>query len=95
MGRGTRAGATCQFLPHIFPAMPIYEYHCPDCHADFELFIRGETTVACPSCESRKIERRMSLPARPAGGTSFADYTNLGPPKSGGGGCGGGGCGCH
>jgi len=36
----------------------------------------------------------MSLPARPAGGTGFADYTNLGPPKSGGG-CGGGGCGCH
>lgn len=76
--------------------MPIYEYHCPSCNADFELFVRGETKIACPSCESRKIERRMSLPARPAGGTGFADYTNLGPPKAGGGGgCGGGGCGCH
>ena len=76
--------------------MPIYEYHCPSCGKDFELFVRGETKLACTGCNSRKIERRMSLPARPAGSPGpAADYGNLGPPKNGGGGCGGGGCGCH
>jgi putative FmdB family regulatory protein len=75
--------------------MPIYEYHCPSCGKDFELFVRGETKLACTSCNSRQIERRMSLPARPAGSSgASADYSKLGPPKSGGG-CTGGGCGCH
>ena len=76
--------------------MPIYEYHCPACGKDFELLVRGETHLACPGCDSRKIERRMSVTARRVGGTGSAlDLSNLGPPKGSGGGCGGGGCGCH
>ena len=76
--------------------MPIYEYHCPSCGKDFELFVRGEKRLACPGCDNQQIERRMSLPARPAGGSgSSMDFSSLGPPKTGGGGCGGGGCGCH
>lgn len=74
--------------------MPIYEYHCSSCGKDFELFVRGETRLACPGCENTKIERRMSVTARPTGGGGSMDFSNLGPPKSGGG-CGGGGCGCH
>jgi putative FmdB family regulatory protein len=74
--------------------MPIYEYHCPACGKDFELLVRGETRLACPSCRSAAIERRMSVTARPAGGSgSTMDFSSLGPPK--GGGCGSGGCGCH
>lgn len=74
--------------------MPIYEYHCAKCARDFELFVRGETVIACPACESRKVERVMSLPARPSGsGGDTPNFSNLGPPS--GGGCGGGGCGCH
>ena len=77
--------------------MPIYEYHCAKCASDFQLFVRGETVIACPACESRKVERVMSLPARPAGnGGGGPNRSNLGPPSGGqGGGCGGGGCGCH
>lgn len=75
--------------------MPIYEYHCTSCRKDFELFVRGETRLVCPACESRDIERRMSVTARPAGGSGPGmDLSGLGPPK-GGGGCGGGSCGCH
>ncbi|MDZ4865207.1 MAG: zinc ribbon domain-containing protein, partial [Gemmatimonadota bacterium] len=48
--------------------MPIYEYHCAKCASDFELLVRGETVIACPDCESRKVERLMSRPARPTGG---------------------------
>jgi putative FmdB family regulatory protein len=73
--------------------MPVYEFHCPECGRDFERLVRGETRVVCPACESRKVERRMSVTARPAGSTGPADFSGLGPP--GGGCCGGGGCGCH
>jgi putative FmdB family regulatory protein len=73
--------------------MPIYEYHCPKCGTDFELLVRGETVIACPDCESRKVERRMSAPARSGGAQGAPDYSRLGPPS--GGGCGSGGCGCH
>lgn len=73
--------------------MPIYEYHCHSCGADFELFLRGDATPACPGCQGREIERHMSVPARPAGAKAPLNVANLGPPKTGG--CCGGGCGCH
>jgi putative FmdB family regulatory protein len=77
--------------------MPIYEYHCAKCAHDFELFVRGETVIACPACESRTVERLMSRPARlGGGGNGSPDFSKLGPPSGGqSGGCGGGGCGCH
>ncbi len=76
--------------------MPIYEYHCAKCARDFELFVRGETVIACPACESRKVERLMSRPARSTSGNGGPGPSNFGPPTGGqGGGCGSGGCGCH
>lgn len=74
--------------------MPIYEFLCESCGKPFETLVRGDTKVACPACNSAKVERRMSVTARPAGGGGFSDFSKLGPP-GGGGGCGGGGCGCH
>lgn len=73
--------------------MPIYEYRCNACDKIFERLVRGDTSIACPSCQSASVARVISLPARPAGSTGPADFSSLGPPK--GGGCGGGGCGCH
>jgi putative FmdB family regulatory protein len=73
--------------------MPVYEYRCLTCGKTFELLIRGEAIAACPACETSQVERRMSLPARPAGGKS-PDFSKLGPP-AGSGGCGSGSCGCH
>jgi putative FmdB family regulatory protein len=74
--------------------MPIYEYRCLGCGAGFELLVRSDTTIACPSCESGKVERALSLPARRgAAGKATPDFSAIGPPK--GGGCSGGGCGCH
>jgi len=72
--------------------MPIYEYRCAECDQTFERLVRGDARVACPACESGKVTRIISLPARPAGAAGPADFSSLGPPK---GGCGGGGCGCH
>ena len=73
--------------------MPIYDYHCPSCGTHFELLVRNGTTVACPSCAARTVERLMSVPARPAsGGGKHVDLSNLGPPP---GGCCGGACHSH
>jgi putative FmdB family regulatory protein len=75
--------------------MPIYDYHCAGCGTDFELLVRSETTVACPGCADRKVERRMSLPARPAAGGKAAEGASPAPVSGGSGGCCGGGCRSH
>ncbi|MEO8200078.1 MAG: zinc ribbon domain-containing protein [Gemmatimonadota bacterium] len=74
--------------------MPVYEFSCTSCGHGFEVLVRGSDRPACPECQGRKLERRMSLPARTAGGTMRPDFSKLGPP-GGAGGCGSGGCGCH
>ena len=76
--------------------MPIYTYRCAGCGTEFEQLVRSDTRVACPDCQGRKLERMMSLTARPPSSTSAgkpADYSRLGPPP--GGGCCGGGCHTH
>jgi putative FmdB family regulatory protein len=75
--------------------MPIYTYRCAGCGAEFEQLVRSDTRVACPGCQGRKLERLMSLTARPASAekSSGPDLSRLGPPA--GGGCCGGGCHTH
>ena len=75
--------------------MPIYTYRCAACGAEFEQLVRSETRVACPGCQGRKLDRLMSLTARPAsaGKAPAANLGRLGPPA--GGGCCGGGCHTH
>ena len=70
--------------------MPIYEYGCRDCGAEFEKLVSGKTEVVCPSCASARVMRRLSLVGVRTGGSAES-----GPAMSGGGCCGGGGCGCH
>ncbi|HEX5387409.1 MAG TPA: zinc ribbon domain-containing protein [Gemmatimonadales bacterium] len=73
--------------------MPIYDFRCAACGAEFERLVRTDTNVACPSCDGRKVERLMSLPAPPASAGKAADFSKLGPPP--GGGCCGGACHSH
>jgi len=73
--------------------MPIYEYSCPQCGSEFEKLVDSRTVVACPSCESAQVTRRLSV-FRPAVGSRFASIP-AGGSAGGGGCCGGGGCGCH
>jgi putative FmdB family regulatory protein len=73
--------------------MPIYDYQCAECGAEFEQLVRGGAKVACPACAATKVERRMSVTARPASGSARGpDLSRLGPPP---GGCCGGGCSSH
>jgi putative FmdB family regulatory protein len=41
--------------------MPIFEYECKECGSSFELLMRSDTRIACPSCESERVVRKLSL----------------------------------
>lgn len=43
--------------------MPIYEYRCQSCQAEFETLVRAGSHPTCPSCSSDQLERLLSLPA--------------------------------
>ena len=45
--------------------MPLYEYVCRECEHPFEALVFDGETVECPHCHGRKLERQMSVPARP------------------------------
>ena len=70
--------------------MPIFEYRCAACGADFEQLVRAGEEAACPFCESRELERKLSAAA--VGGASSLPLHGGG---GGGGGCCGGACGCR
>ena len=69
--------------------MPIYEYICRECAAEFEKLVSPPVAVACPSCQSGRVTRRMSLVGIKT--ASRFSEAPVGTP----GGCCGGGCGCH
>lgn len=43
--------------------MPLYEYGCLECGAQFEKLVRKDNldNVLCPTCESSQVERLLSL----------------------------------
>ncbi len=43
--------------------MPIFEYRCRKCNAEFELLVRGNATPACETCASQDLEKLLSLPS--------------------------------
>ena len=46
--------------------MPLYDYHCKSCDAEFELLVRSSTVPTCPKCGATELERAVSRIA-PAG----------------------------
>jgi putative FmdB family regulatory protein len=46
--------------------MPIYEFRCEECGAEFEELVKagGKATV-CPSCGSNRVKRTFSAQAAP------------------------------
>ena len=61
--------------------MPIYEFSCGDCERSFEELVRSADAVnevACPTCGSHQVRRKISLfaasvnPGRGAMGGSTA-----------------------
>lgn len=53
--------------------MPLYEYTCRGCGHFFEMLVRHDTVLACPSCKSADIARELSLFAVDSEGTRKAN----------------------
>jgi putative FmdB family regulatory protein len=69
--------------------MPIYEYICRECEAEFEKLVGPHAVVACPSCQSDRVTRRLSV----VGIKTASQFSGASVATRGG--CCGGGCGCH
>ena len=63
-------------------AMPIYEYSCGDCRAEFELLIRGHESPECPQCGGTHLVKQFSVPAAHTGGSSSLPMCEM-PPSGG------------
>jgi putative FmdB family regulatory protein len=71
--------------------MPIYEYVCDDCQAQFEkIVINKQQEISCPKCASKKATIQLSVFATAGSGGSSNPSGS-----SSGGSCCGGGCACH
>jgi putative FmdB family regulatory protein len=46
--------------------MPIYDYRCTACEADFEMLVRSSTVPTCPRCGSTELQRQLSRVAPPS-----------------------------
>lgn len=82
--------------------MPIYEYVCDKCHAEFEELVFGNDTPACPACGVTKTRKLMSRPCRRQGRAQGYTHGDGGYDGGGGNGhsacagCNGGNCAtCH
>ncbi len=53
--------------------MPLYEFKCKKCNATFEELVNSNTKVACPECNSKKVEKKFST-------FSTSDTENGTPP---------------
>ncbi len=41
--------------------MPIFEYQCRKCESSFELLVRSDTRIACPTCDSESVTKKLSI----------------------------------
>jgi putative FmdB family regulatory protein len=67
--------------------MPIYEYRCAECHAEFEVWqkMSDKPVHKCEKCGSRKVSKLISQTSFQLKGTGWyvTDYAKKGGPKSG------------
>jgi putative FmdB family regulatory protein len=45
--------------------MPLYEYSCQTCEHSFEALVFNGEAVECPECHGDRVERQLSVPAKP------------------------------
>ncbi len=59
--------------------MPIYEYECCKCCERFEkLVFRSDEAVICPKCESREVQKVLSVFGFKSGGGKGAASNRMG-----------------
>jgi putative FmdB family regulatory protein len=60
--------------------MPLYEYACRECEHTFEALVFDGEKVECPECHGRRLQRLLSVPAKPQEGPSPGPCSSNGPP---------------
>lgn len=70
--------------------MPLFEFRCADCSAEFEELVLGQALeVVCPKCRSTRTEKLLSACRHKCAG-SGPNYSAATPGSyAGGGGCSG------
>ena len=65
--------------------MPLFEFVCHECEAEFETLVRTNETPVCPSCSSNRLEKLMSVSASHAGraGSPLPLAGGCPPPEAG------------
>jgi putative FmdB family regulatory protein len=64
--------------------MPIYEYVCDDCGANYERIVMSQKqSITCPKCESAKHTIQLSVFAAPANGSKTSGGSSSGPAQAG------------
>lgn len=56
--------------------MPIFEYVCKNCEHRFEKIVYGANKPECPSCQSKKLERQLSVFTAAGKSQRFAQSEN-------------------
>lgn len=67
--------------------MPLYEYQCQKCEHTFEALVFNGEAVECPECQAEKVERLLSVPAKPRESGSLPMSCNPKAPPCGPGCC--------
>ncbi|MCH2130497.1 MAG: zinc ribbon domain-containing protein [Pirellulaceae bacterium] len=69
--------------------MPLFDFVCQQCHANFELLVRGNDSLRCPDCQGTQLEKLLGVPAAHTGrGSSTPCELPMAPGPCGQGGCG-------
>ena len=75
--------------------MPIYEFHCDQCHRESEVLLSSSDWegTSCPHCGSTRLVKKLSVFAAAAGGDDPACHERTACERPGGAcaSCGGGG----
>ncbi len=61
--------------------MPLYEYACRKCDHTFATLVFDGEKVECPECQSTKLERLLSMPARPRSEGAALPMSGCGDPS--------------
>ncbi len=69
--------------------MPLYEYVCQACQHPFEALVYDGEATECPQCQSRDLDRLLSMPGLPQvkGGGDFGPCGDPSLPPCGAAGC--------
>ncbi|MCA9109716.1 MAG: zinc ribbon domain-containing protein [Planctomycetaceae bacterium] len=62
--------------------MPLFEFRCENCEAQFEELVRQGEQPECPHCESSQVEKLMSVAAgRVTAGSGNLPIASSCPPS--------------